>query len=648
MPNKDVIRDQRNTLGEIHLGIQRFVVLFAFRIFEKFKLFFPPGRASWFSFFKNPDEFSDDQIPQALISFQSARDSLPVRAAFAIHGVMDRFRVIKDKGFELALWWHGVRSTLFPGWRYSGYNKWLKADLAKRGEVLEKCADRVLYWPRLLVWVEGRPSEVQRGWRSVHANKYPFVRAVTSLAQLSELLRNDPQAADVIVRVQGAELAPDALAWIALSFLDHKWSLFYADSDRNSRWGGTTSPQFHPDFSLEYFAVANPAQPLAAISLKALINLPTSSLSRQIIDPKSRGSLSFDELFFDVLQAGGKCHHERKILSHKFARHHQAPTLSFTKAVSRYLVNTKSGLEFNPEAQHFSERLKVVKPQSWPRVSIIVPTKDGIHLLRPLIEGLQNRTEYPNFDVLILNNNSTKPETFSYFAELRKTDPRIRIVDYPEPYNFSKMNNFALKHTTGDVLALMNNDVEVLNSTWLKEMVAQALRPDVGAVGAKLYFPNRSIQHAGVVLGIGQVAQHIHTFESARSRGYLDRLTFAHEFSAVTCACFVLRRDVFEKSGLFSEDLAVAYNDIDFCLKIKEAGFRIIWTPRAELIHKESSTRPSDRRPEQLARYRMEVDIMRGRWMKYIANDPYYNPQLTRDKSDFSLNWKFDWYQSQI
>jgi len=271
-----------------------------------------------------------------------------------------------------------------------------------------------------------------------------------------------------------------------------------------------------------------------------------------------------------------------------------------------------------------------------PRVSIIIPTRDRAALLATCIRSIRARTRYPDYEIIIVDNGSVEDATKQLFAALG-ADPAIRVVRRPEPFNFSRLNNAAVREATGTVLAFVNNDIEVVHDGWLEEMVALALRAETGCVGAKLLYGDGRIQHAGIVIGLGGVAGHGHRFARADDPGYLGQLQVAHEVSAVTAACLVIRRAVFEAVGGFDETLAVAFNDVDFCLKVRAAGYRNIWTPLAELIHHESVSRGRDLMPAKARRFAAEHATVQRRWGRALLDDPYYSPHLTREREDFSL-----------
>ncbi len=276
-------------------------------------------------------------------------------------------------------------------------------------------------------------------------------------------------------------------------------------------------------------------------------------------------------------------------------------------------------------------------PEDPPLVSLIIPTKDKVGLLRGCVDGILNKTDYHNIEVIIVDNRSEEAETLSYLEEVQ-ADPRVRIVNYDGSFNFSAINNMAVRQSRGEIIGLINNDIVVISPGWLAEMISHALRPEIGAVGAKLYYADHTIQHAGVIVGLGGVAGHGHKRFSGNDPGYFFRAKLVQNLSAVTAACLVLRREVFEEVGGFDEkNLSVAFNDVDFCLRIRERGYRNLWTPYAELYHLESASRGPEETLEKQARFRNEVLYMKSRWGQALLHDPYYNPNLTLDREDFSL-----------
>lgn len=271
-------------------------------------------------------------------------------------------------------------------------------------------------------------------------------------------------------------------------------------------------------------------------------------------------------------------------------------------------------------------------PDPAPRVSVLVPTRDRANLVRTCLNGLLKQTDYPDFEVIILDNDSIEPATMALFAELR-ADPRVRVLRVPGPFNFSAINNVGAQASTGAVLLFLNNDIEVLDAGWLREMVSEVMRPDIGCVGAKLLYGNGTIQHAGVILQRGPLAMHVCRMDDATDAGVDGRLAGTRGYLAVTGACLAVRRSVFEQVGGFDgEHLAVAYNDIDLCLKVNDAGYRNICTPFASLLHLESASRGQDHASEEKRqRAQREQDHTSAKWIDRFENDPYHNPNVLLD-----------------
>lgn len=267
-------------------------------------------------------------------------------------------------------------------------------------------------------------------------------------------------------------------------------------------------------------------------------------------------------------------------------------------------------------------------PPEPPLVSLIVPTRDRVELLAACVEGLLRRTDYPAREIVIVDNESREPKTLAYFERLAK-EPAVRVLPHSGPFNFSAVNNFAAERARGAIIGLINNDIVVERPDWLREMAAQAVRPEVGAVGALLTYDDGTVQHAGCVLGIGGVASHVFKHFDPDAEGHGGRLRVAQDLSAVTAACLLVRREVWEEVGGLDEDLPIAYNDIDFCLKLRRAGRRIVWTPFAHLKHLESASRGLDKAPERRARIDREKARMAERWGSLLLDDPFFNPNLS-------------------
>lgn len=278
-------------------------------------------------------------------------------------------------------------------------------------------------------------------------------------------------------------------------------------------------------------------------------------------------------------------------------------------------------------------------PEQRPLVSLIIPTRNGLELLKQCIDSIVEKTTYAPYEIIIVDNGSDEQATLDYLEQIQAAE-NIRVIRDDRPFNYSALNNMACAHANGEIVGLLNNDIEVISETWLEEMVSLAIQPGVGAVGARLLYPDGRIQHAGVTIGVGGVAGHAHKLFPRDSLGYFSRAVAISSFSAVTAACLVMRKAIYEEVGGLNEvDLAVAFNDVDFCLRILEAGYRNVWTPYAELFHHESATRGLEDNPKKVARFNREVEYMLTRWGDSLTQDRAYSPNLSLDLEDFSLAW---------
>ncbi|MCR5639867.1 MAG: glycosyltransferase family 2 protein [Lachnospiraceae bacterium] len=284
----------------------------------------------------------------------------------------------------------------------------------------------------------------------------------------------------------------------------------------------------------------------------------------------------------------------------------------------------------------FHRQTLVETKSDTPLVSIVIPNKDQRDTLKTCIDSILEKTAYPNYEIVVIENNSEESETFAYYESLQEP---VRVVTCETDWNFSYINNFGVKHTKGSLLLFLNNDTQVLDANWLSEMVAYVQRSGVGAVGAKLCYPDGTIQHGGVTVGVRGVAGHAYINWPKEAKGYLHRLEFPQNVSAVTAACMMVPRDVFYQVGGFDESLKVAFNDTDLCMKIRDAGYRIVCLPQVVLTHFESKSRGhDDQNPQKLARFNRESMTFQRRWFHEIINgDPTYNVHLSYEDDNFEV-----------
>ena len=305
------------------------------------------------------------------------------------------------------------------------------------------------------------------------------------------------------------------------------------------------------------------------------------------------------------------------------------------RAIEEHLerCHTKGAVEHTKDLGFYRVKYEVCGE---PLVSIIIPNKDQSEALKKCLDSIREKTSYRNYEIIIVENNSEEPETFAFYKKI--AGERIKIVTWEGEFNYSAINNFGVRHARGDYLLLLNNDVEIINGDWMEEMLSHCQRKEVGIVGAKLYYPDNTIQHAGIIIGIGGVAGSIFVGLPRAFSGYLHKASIQLDLSAVTAACMLVKRSVFEQVGGLEEKLKVAFNDVDFCLRVREKGYLVVYDPYAELYHYESKTRGAEDTKGKVRRFQTEIEYMRSHWIGLLKKgDPYYNCNLSLTKWDYSL-----------
>ncbi|MEI7824503.1 MAG: glycosyltransferase [Chlorobiaceae bacterium] len=443
----------------------------------------------------------------------------------------------------------------------------------------------------------------------------------------------------------GDMLNPLALYYIAREIAQYPQSgLLYSDEDIINEQGRRREPYFKPDFNYDLFLTHN---------MIGHLSVYKTSLVKQTGGFQSalEGSEDYD-LALRVTEnlQPQQIRHIPRILYHK-----RVPEASLTHTTEKSSCSHKTallavnnhlerkGIKATAEAsQEVLEcnRIRYTLSIHQPSVEIIIPTRNMAELLKICILTILAKTTYTNYSITIIDNGSTEQETLSLLSLLKK-EPRIRIVrDEETPFNYSKLNNRAADASEAEYLCLMNNDIEIITPEWLNEMVSHAVQSGVGAVGARLWYPNATIQHAGVILGIKTGTGHAHKGLSKGNPGYIGRGCLQQSFSAITGACLLVSRNNYTRvNGLNERELAIGFNDIDLCLKLKENGLRNIWTPYAEMFHHESVSRGRNNTPQKRERAKNELHYMQKRWSDVIRHDPSYNPNLTIASDDFSLAW---------
>ena len=437
-------------------------------------------------------------------------------------------------------------------------------------------------------------------------------------------------------------LAEHALFWIAEAINRHPDAgLLYSDEDKIDAGNRRFDPNFKPDLNPEL---------LLAQNMVSHLGVYRTALMRQLGGFREgyNGAQDHDLVLRVIEQlAPGQVVHVPKVLYHwraiagstaLDAGEKNYAAQAGRKAVGEHLA--RIGIEAEvieaPRAPDM-HRVRFARPSPLPLVSILIPTRDRADLLGMCLDTLLSNSSYGNFEVIIIDNGSTQEATRQLFARL--PPERCTVIRDESPFNFSALNNHAARLARGSILCLMNNDIEILTPDWLEEMVSFAVRDEIGCVGARLWYPDGRLQHAGCILGVGGVAGHAHKYLPRGYAGYSGRALLHQSFSVVTAACLVVRRSVFDQVGAMEEQLAVAFNDVDFCLKVRAAGYRNVWTPYAEMVHHESASRGDDNAPEKLARFSAEIAFVQQRWGAQLQNDPAYNPNLTAYHEDFSYAW---------
>lgn len=446
----------------------------------------------------------------------------------------------------------------------------------------------------------------------------------------------------VIILQAGDLLAPDALRVFSAGIdSDHNRAecILYSDHDVLDSKGYRVRPQFKPDWNPDFFLSRDYIGPACAI--------PASLWQQQYSKPNWWQQSGYVLLLEAMLEQKKPLSslpvvHLPYVLLHQFVKSKSAYDNETTKVIQA-LIKRLAETENNSVLNVYSDRdnnvfkLQYAISKPCPLVSLLIPTRDALQITRNCVESILEKTDYPNYEIIILDNQSCEAETLEWF-ELIASHTRVRILPYDHPFNYSAINNFGVREARGELIGLVNNDTEVINGNWLTEMVQHAARPEIGCVGAKLYYFDDTIQHAGVIMGLWGLAGHSHKNYLKDAKGYMNRLVAVQNLSAVTAACLVIKKELFVQiQGLDEHNLVVAFNDVDLCLKVQQAGYRNLWTPYAELYHYESKSRGKEDTPEKQLREKSEIDFMRSKWPEQTRQDPYYSPHLTHVREDFGI-----------
>lgn len=434
-------------------------------------------------------------------------------------------------------------------------------------------------------------------------------------------------------------LAPNALYEIALALeKDRELDAAYTDEDKvTMNLDEHFQPHLKPDFNLDLLRSNNYICHFFVVR-------------RSVMEQAGGFRKEFEgaqdhDFIFRCVEKSRKVGHVPEILYHW--RTHKASTAdnpaskmyayeAGKHAVEAHLkrVGVEGTVSHTPDFGFFRVQYPV---QEKPMVSIIIPNKDQKETLEACLKSIREKTEYDHYEIIIIENNSTTDEIFRYYKQISK-EPGIRLLRWKKEFNYAAINNYGVRFAKGDYLLFLNNDVTVITKGWIKEMLGVCQRREVGAVGVKLLYPDHTIQHAGCVVGMGGIAGHMFTDMPANRSGYLHKASILQDMSAVTAACMMMKKTVFEEAGGFTEALAVAFNDVDLCLKVNKGGHLVVYDPYVQLYHMESKSRGAEDSKEKVMRFQDEIEYMRSQWIEILKNgDPYYNKNLSLTKWNYSL-----------
>lgn len=438
------------------------------------------------------------------------------------------------------------------------------------------------------------------------------------------------------------ELTPNALHEVVKTIFESKPDLIYSDEEYININGKHYSAHFKPDYS-----------PDLLLSINYFCHL--TIYRRSLLEQVSGLRVGFDgsqdhDLLLRCLEKTNKVTHIPKILyrwrrisgstANRFTNKHyawKAGLRALTETLSRRGILGRAMLGKHPGT--YQVRRKIIGS---PTISIVIPFRDLTEVLKRCLNSILAKTTYPYFEIICVSNQSKESATFAMITDYQQQDPRIRFIHYDQPFNFSAINNFAVNFAQGEHILLLNNDTEVINSDWLEALLEHSQRPEVGAVGAKLYYPNNTIQHAGIIIGIGGTAGHPHKCFNRNDPGYFNRLDIIHNVSAVTGACLMVKKVLYNSlDGLDEINLPIAFNDVDFCLRLRRQGYINVFTPYCELYHHESRSRGLEVTLAKKKRFLQESHFLRQRHKEiFTKGDPYYNPNLPLDRETYGLRFR--------
>ncbi len=468
-----------------------------------------------------------------------------------------------------------------------------------------------------------------------------FAEVNGHISKTSNLALSTVQAPFFALLDQDDLLAEDALLHVAVQVMQQPLvAIIYSDEDKIDTEGNRSAPYFKPDFNRDLLLGQNTVSHLGTYSTALVRSVGGFREGYEGSQDHDLALRCIEHLRPDqVLHIPRVLYHWRVHAGSTAASVDEKPyaLIAGMAAIQDHLDRTEPGTQVSMiEGLNFY-RVRFPVPQQQPTVAVIVPTRNGLSVLKPCIEGLLHGTDYAAMQIVIIDNGSDDPETLAQL-EAWANDSRVTVRRDTRPFNYSALNNAAVAEVNCEFVLLLNNDISMIHRDWLQEMVSQGLRKGVGAVGAALWYPNDTLQHGGVILGVGGVANHAYKGSTNGHTGYFGRARLLQSLTAVTAACLLVRKDLYQAvGGLNERDLSVAFNDVDFCIRLTRAGYRTIWTPFAQLYHHESVSRGSDQTPDKIARFQSEVHYMMNTWGEDLLYDPAYNPNLTLDTADFAI-----------
>lgn len=603
-----------------------------------------------------------------------ARFTTMAKLKKALSNKEENKRILKEGGFR-AFYDH-IKNELNPN--YAEYNTWLKLHSVTKAQLKAQRQTKFAYEPLISIIIplyntplnylkELLDSLVNQSYRNIEvcladgstkAEVGEFIRKkykhdarilYKKLEKNGGISENTNEALKmasgdyIMLSDHDDVVALDAVYEIvkAINKNPETVDVVYTDEDKVTMDGKDYfEPHFKPDFGWDYFRSNN---------YICHIFVARKSIFDQIGGFRSAydGAQDFD-LILRCCELAKEIVHIPKVLYHW--RSHPASTAGNPHSkMYAYEAGRKAleqhyerlGMEAEVTLTGLFGRYRSTFPvKGEPLVSIIIPTKDHIDDLELCLRSLKEKTSYKNYEVIVVENNSTEDETFAYYEEMQKKYDKVRLVVWKDFFNYAAINNYAAKFCKGEYLILLNNDIEILTENWIEEMLGYCQRPEVGIVGAKLYYPDDTVQHAGVVIGMGGIAGHVFTGMPKSNYGYQARSISPQDLSAVTAACMMVKRSVFDEVEGLDERYKVAFNDVDFCMKVRAAGYLVVYTPYAEMYHYESKSRGKEETPQQIQRFQSEVSLFAEKWADVLeAGDPYYSPNLALDNENCTLRW---------